>query len=156
MGSLIAGGALTMASCMAHVYHAQRAGDRGIATATRCVITDRSVSSQPLRHGHPRRRDEAVALIEAERGILGPHLEMQRAHAERAELGTEQLQRRAAGAPVARVGIDPQLGEERIAPAELEVVAERDDRVADRGAIAVVALDEPHAADARIAQQPLE
>ena len=75
---------------------------------------------------------------------------MQRLDAAGAELGVEQGEGGAAGAVAAGGRIDPQLGEVGVAAAELEVVAERHDRVADRGA---ALLDEPRAAQARIAEQ---
>src|SRR5689334_21642879 len=120
-----------MASCMAHVYHGAPADDR--------------LESQPVGHRDARRCDEAAATVEPERGILGPDLQVERVHAERAQLGAEQAERRTARALAARCRVDPQLGEERIAPGELEVVAERDDRIADDRA---VALDEPYPTDA--------
>src|SRR5882672_8571561 len=78
---------------------------------------------------------------------------MERLNAVRAERGAEQVEGGAAGALAAGGWVDPDLGEVGVAAAELEVVAEGDDGVADRRA---ALLDEPDAAQGRIGEQATE
>ena len=87
--------------------------------------------SELAREHVARRPLEALALVQAQRRILRADLEMQRAHAEWPQLGVELVERGGASAGAAGSFVDPQLGEPGVAAGELEVEAERDDRVAD-------------------------
>src|SRR5688572_2881451 len=85
--------------------------------------------SQRLRHRDARRAHETDALVEPSRRVLLAHLEVQCANVTGAQFGGEELERGGTGAAVACVVVDPDLGQERVVTAVLEVVAERDDGV---------------------------
>src|SRR3569623_2783160 len=138
---------------------------RGARRAPRRRATEESAGAELAGLLVARRALEAFALVEAQRRVFGADLQVQRAHAERAKLGVELGERGGAGAGATRGLVDPLLGEPGIAAGELEVVADRDDRVADDGGGAIargggrsraVGLDQPDAAVAGLGEQAAE